>query len=126
MEKIYLAGTYDTPEIYLSKEESRFEFSGKSLPEDVNAFYGNVLAWIQEYVNSPNQTSFFNFRLTYFNTSSSKILLDIMMKLEEIKEKGKEVIIRWYYPEYDEDMLLAGKEYEEIVDLPFEFLPYKS
>ncbi|MGB9747471.1 MAG: DUF1987 domain-containing protein [Bacteroidales bacterium] len=126
MEKIILAGTYDTPEIYLSKEENRFEFSGKSLPEDVNAFYGKILNWVQEYVAAPNPKTIVDFRLTYFNTSSSKILLDIMMKLEEIPDTGNEIIIRWHYLEYDEDMLLAGKEYAEMVEIPFEFVPYHS
>lgn len=126
MEKIVLNATYDTPGIYLSKEENKFEFTGKSLPEDVNAFYGPILQWLEQYVASPNQKTVIDFKLTYFNTSSSKVLLDIMMKLEEIPDKGSEVLVRWHYPEYDEDMLMAGKEYAEMVELPFEFLPYKN
>jgi hypothetical protein len=62
----------------------------------------------------------------YFNTASSKLLLDILMKLEEIHEAGHDVLIRWHYPEDDEDMEEAGEEYSDIVDVPFEQVSYSS
>ncbi|MBQ5513471.1 MAG: SiaC family regulatory phosphoprotein, partial [Bacteroidales bacterium] len=60
----------------------------------------------------------------YFNTASSKLLLDILMKLEQLSEDGNDVLVRWYYPEDDEDMQEAGEEYSDIVDVPFEQVPY--
>ena len=125
MEKIAIKGTDDTPGVILNKEENKFEFSGKSLPEDVNSFYGPVLKWIDEYSSSPNPKTEFNFMLTYFNTASSKVLLDILMKLEDVKSKGGEVQVKWNYPDDDEDMLEAGKEYADLVDVPFVFTSYK-
>ena len=47
------------------------------------------------------------------------------MKLEEISEAGHEVLVKWYYPDDDEDMEEAGKEYAEIVGIPFEQVPYE-
>jgi hypothetical protein len=60
--------------------------------------------------------------MTYFNTASSKIILDILMKLEEIQEAGNEILIEWHYEEDDEDMQEAGEEYSEIVEVPFSFI----
>ena len=60
--------------------------------------------------------------MTYFNTASSKIILDILMKLEELHEAGNEVMIEWHYEEDDEDMQEAGEEYSEIVEVPFSFM----
>jgi hypothetical protein len=60
--------------------------------------------------------------MTYFNTASSKIILDILMKLEELHEDGNEVLIEWHYEEDDEDMQEAGEEYSEIVEVPFTFI----
>jgi len=48
------------------------------------------------------------------------------MKLEELHEKGYDVLVRWHYPEDDEDMEEAGEEYAEIVDVPFEKVAYSS
>jgi hypothetical protein len=124
METIKIQGTEDTPRIILDAGSEILEISGRSLPEDVSSFYEPVLNWLNEYAEKPNKKTIFNFKLTYFNTASSKLLLDILMKLEEMHEKGQDVLIRWHYPEDDEDMAEAGEEYADIVDVPFEQISY--
>lgn len=124
METIKIQGTEDTPKVILDKDAEVMEISGRSLPEDVASFYEPVLTWLDEYAQSPNAKTVFNFKLIYFNTASSKLLLDILMKLEEIHEAGNDVLIRWHFPEDDEDMEEAGEEYADIVDVPFEQVSY--
>ncbi|MBP1667854.1 MAG: hypothetical protein H6Q21_220 [Bacteroidetes bacterium] len=124
METIKIQGTEDTPKIILDAENEVMEISGRSLPEDVSSFYEPVINWLNEYAEKPNKKTILNFKLTYFNTASSKLLLDILMKLEEMHEKGHDVLIRWHYPEDDEDMEEAGEEYADIVDVPFEQVAY--
>lgn len=60
--------------------------------------------------------------MTYFNTASSKIILDILMRLETLHENGKNITIEWHYEEDDEDMQEAGEEYADIVEVPFTFI----
>lgn len=126
METIKIQGTEDTPKVILDKDADLMEISGRSLPEDVTSFYEPVLTWLDEYAQNPNPKTIFNFKLIYFNTASSKLLLDILMKLEEIHEAGNDVLIRWHFPEDDEDMEEAGEEYADIVDVPFEQVSYSS
>ena len=62
-------------------------------------------------------------QLEYFNTSSSKCILDVFKKLENLHNKSvAEVIINWYYEEDDEDMLEAGEDYQSILKLPFKMV----
>jgi len=124
MEVIKIKGTDDTPTIILDKESGIFEISGRSLPEDVTTFYEPVLSWLDEYQEEPNEKTVFAFKLVYFNTASSKLILDILMKLEEMHENGNQVLIKWFFPEDDEDMEEAGEEYADIVDVPFEQVSY--
>ncbi len=126
METIKIQGTEDTPKIILDNDNQIMEVSGRSLPEDVTSFYEPVLTWLDEYAQNPNKKTIFNFKLVYFNTASSKLLLDILMKLEEIHEAGNDVLIRWHFPEDDEDMEEAGEEYADIVDVPFEQVSYSN
>jgi len=44
--------------------------------------------------------------------------------VEEMIEEDHQVMVRWHYPEEDEDMLEAGEEYSEMVDVPFEMVSY--
>ncbi|MBS4014097.1 MAG: DUF1987 domain-containing protein [Bacteroidetes bacterium] len=124
MDVIKIKGSDDTPNVILDAENNIIEFSGRSLPEDVVTFYAPVIQWIEEYAKSPNLKTTVIFRLEYFNTASSKILLDILLKFEDIMKEGHEILIHWYYQEDDEDMQEAGEEYSEIVDIPFEMYSY--
>jgi hypothetical protein len=120
MEVIKILGTDDTPAVILDSANNNFELSGRSLPEDVAAFYNPILEWLDKYIQNPNPKTVFQFKLIYFNTASSKLLLDILMKLEELHNEGKDTLVKWFYPEDDEDMKEAGEEYADIVDVPFE------
>ncbi len=124
METIKIQGTEDTPKVILDKDAEIMEISGRSLPEDVGSFFDPILSWLEEYAQNPLPKTIFNFKLVYFNTASSKLLLDILMKLEEIHEAGNDVLVRWHFPEEDEDMEEAGEEYADIVDIPFEQVSY--
>lgn len=124
MKPLYLDATDETPEVKLDKDKNIFEFNGKSLPEDVVTFYNPIMDWLDEYSGNLNDVTEVKFRLDYFNTASSKMILDILLKLEEFKDSGKIVKVKWYYAEDDEDMEEAGAEYAEIVDVPFEYESY--
>lgn len=124
MEPMKLKGTDDTPNVILDKDGGIFEISGRSLPEDVNAFYEPILEWLGAYGSEPNSETVVVFKLVYFNTASSKLILDILLKFEEIAESGSDVLVKWYYPEDDEDMHEAGEEYADIVEIPFEKISY--
>lgn len=124
MDVIKIKGTDDTPSVTLDSASNVFEIAGRSLPEDVASFYNPILEWLDKYTQSANPKTVFNFKLVYFNTASSKLLLDILMKLEELSKTGKEVLVKWHYSEDDEDMKEAGEEYADIVDVPFEQISY--
>jgi hypothetical protein len=124
METLRIEATDDSPQVLLDQEDNQFEISGKSLPEDVVDFYRPVMDWIGSYKKKPNARTEFNLKMIYFNTASSKQIMDILMILEEMVEEGHEVVIRWHSKQSDEDMQEAGKEYEEMLELPFEHLTY--
>ena len=124
METLRLEQTDDSPLVELDQENNLFEISGKSLPEDVVDFYMPVLDWLNVYRANPNPKTEFSFKLIYFNTASSKLLLDILMLFEEMVEEGHAVTVKWFSLQSDEDMQEAGKEYEEMVDVPFEHATY--
>jgi len=126
METIKIQGTDDVPSVILDADNGIFQISGRSMPEDVTAFYDPLLEWLEELSEEYSKKVVFEFKLEYFNTASSKLLLDVLMKLEEMHEDGKEVLVKWYFPDDDEDMEEAGEEYADIVDVPIELVSYEG
>jgi hypothetical protein len=120
MENLLIEGSDETPQVTLNKEAEIFEIAGRSLPEDALEFYDPIVKWIKAYMKDPNPTTAFSFKLDYFNTASSKVLLDLLTVLKDIKG----IKILWYFNEDDEEILDAGEEFSEQVEAPFEFKVY--
>jgi hypothetical protein len=124
MEILRLEQTDDSPGVILDPVDKLFEISGKSLPENPVDFYRPVLDWLSAYREQPVAKTIFNLKLIYFNTASSKLILDILLIFEEMVEEGHDVLIRWHAHRSDEDMQEAGKAFEEMIAVPFEHLTY--
>jgi hypothetical protein len=124
MQPLDIKATNDTPRVIFDPDNDIFEITGRSLPEDVVTFYQPVLDWLDDYASHPKKKTEFIFKYIYFNTATSKLVQDILFKLEFLKESGHSVNILWYYEQDDEDMYDLGLEFKENIDLPFELIGY--
>jgi len=126
MDTLNIKGTPETPEVLFDPASNRFELSGKSLPEDVKEFYNPLLKWLKSYADSPNPSTTLKIKMDYFNTASSKMILELFEVLNEMHEAGKSVLIEWYYQEDDEDMQDAGADYADMLEVPFKMISFQS
>jgi len=124
MEALHIDGTKDVPEVLLDAAKGIFKISGRSCPENVSEFYGQVLRWMDAYTQTPNPKTVIDFKLIYYNTASAKMILTIMQKIEGMKESGMDVKIRWHYPDDDDDMQESGEDYADLIEVPFEQISY--
>jgi len=122
MDAIIIEGTPKTPSITFDSKEGVFEIKGRSIPENSVEFYKPLVDWLDNYKQTPLSKTVVNIRLEYFNTSSSKCILDVFKKLEAIYKAKNDVEVNWYYEEDDEDMLEAGEDYESIIRVPFKMI----
>ena len=100
-----LEGSAKTPVVEL-KSSGDLLLKGRSIPENSIEFYKPIIDWIDSYSQSVSEKTVLSVQLEYFNTSSSKCILDVFKKLESLS--GTNVEVKWYYEEDDEDMLEAG------------------
>lgn len=120
MIKLIIDNSIKTPSIVF-ESDGILEIKGKSIPENSIEFYRPVFEWLENYSISPAPKTELKVNLEYFNTSSSKCLLDIFRRLESINVSGKsEVKVKWFYDADDEDMMEAGEDYQALVKIPFE------
>ena len=122
METLTIDGTPKTPTIKFNPEEGKLLIQGRSIPENSIEFYKPLVDSLEEYSGSAKDKTNVDIVLEYFNTSSSKCILDVFKKLEKINSEGSEVVINWHYEEDDEDMLEAGEDYQAIINIPFKMI----
>ncbi|MDQ3192343.1 MAG: DUF1987 domain-containing protein, partial [Bacteroidota bacterium] len=82
-------------------------------------FYAPIIEWMKNYVTTPSSNTDFIINLEYFNSSSVKQVLKVLITLEEIVKKGQKVNITWYYNQEDELMEIKGQEIKSILKIPF-------
>jgi hypothetical protein len=115
MENLYINDNPDEvyyPIINFNCKTGVCEISGESYMEETYKFYQPVLKWLEEFSKSKNPIEF-NIKLSYFNTSSSRSLLDILMILKKFKDNEGQLSINWYYLSQDPDMLGEISGFEE-------------
>jgi len=128
MEKLIISPTVFTPRVILDHEEHFLEIAGESRPQDVREFYYPILDWLNDFSDfllrsdDNSKPVMISFNFNYFNSGSAKCILDICKVLARLHAQNIKASARWHYVKDDDDMLEAGREMAQIVDLPFEFI----
>ncbi|MCB0763074.1 MAG: DUF1987 domain-containing protein [Flavobacteriales bacterium] len=114
-----LPGTERTPHVLLDPEEGLLLVQGCSIPENADRFYTPLHDALDGYLAAPLPRTTIRIELEYFNSSSSKYLLDILKRLDDLHaSRASQVTMEWRYAENDLDMQEAGQDYRSLLDLP--------
>lgn len=127
MDSLIIESTEDSPSINFDIVSKRLVISGESRPENAGKFYAPVIDWIEKLeqrAKGDNSPLVFAFKLDYFNSTSAKYIMDIIITIKELVVKGCKVNIEWNYDKRDDDMLEAGKEFSDAVEMEFDFITY--
>ena len=117
-----IRSTASTPYIEYRPHDSVFRIQGRSSPRSSLDFFGPVLSVLKKDLpDRQNLTAYF--QMEYFNTSSSKCIYDLLRVFSSYQRDGIAVTVHWVYPEWDEDMLETGEDFEAAVGMAFNYIP---
>ena len=115
-----LKGTKTTPTVQFDAENGYLLLEGKSSPENSVAFYSPLFEAIQNA--SQKDTFKVDVKLIYFNTSTVRCLNLLFKIFTDKKDNGSQVTINWFAEDDDLDMIEMGEDFEEISELPFNYI----
>jgi len=107
LEDIIIEGSHKnffTPSVNFNSKTGICELSGESFLEDTVEFYDMLIEWLETYTGEIQKPIAFIIKLTYFNTSTSRCLLDLLNVLKDYEEDDGDVVVNWHYDENDTDM----------------------
>jgi hypothetical protein len=124
MELLRKEATESTPFIQLDGERHLLEIRGESMPENTFEFYADVLQWIRKYLSSTDcPLVTVELGLSYFNSSSSKVIMDLLELLDENVRPDRRIVVRWMYDEENDMAAEHGEEFaEDLQNVTFELV----
>ncbi len=121
-----------SPKVVLDPTKNQFELSGESRPENTSKFYVPIIQWLEQYQSvlywekdkfGQSGAKTFEFKFDYFNSTSAKFIMDVLMQLDKMAQEGYPIKARWHYDKRDEDMKESGEEFSKLLKkLPIEFV----
>ncbi|MDT8411797.1 MAG: DUF1987 domain-containing protein [Vicingaceae bacterium] len=111
LKKINIKQKELTPLVCVDKKNTKLVFKGVCVPENTYEFFNPIFKWIDEYSLKPIKEFKFQFELDYFNTSSSRMILELMKRIQKIPNQ----YIEWLLFEDDEDINEVVNDYNELL-----------
>jgi len=130
MEDLNIESTENTPGINFNYKEGELVITGDARPENAQKFFKPLINWLDEYYKylfwvSDQETSItpvkFHFKLEYFNSTSAKHLLDIILKIKESNKEKELYEVIWWHDEFDADIKESGEEFADLAGMDFTF-----
>lgn len=135
MKPLKIIATEFTPRVSFDPNTRIFELHGISRPEDVMGFYNQLIQWLKQYEESTLCHSNAKYdinelhviiKLSYFNSASSKSLIQVLELFKRFNNKGLPVRIDFYYDEGDDQMRDDGEDLSDAIELEFNYIPIHS
>jgi hypothetical protein len=97
-------------------------FTGKSIPEDAHTFYAPIIEAINKYLENPETKTIISFNLEYINSSSKKIITNILKIFEQASNNGFAMEVEWLYESDDESIFDLGQDLQSLIQISFQFI----
>lgn len=128
MDDLHIAPERDKPEVDFKFSQHRLALRGESFPENAVSFYAPVVAALMSYLAvTRDQDICVDFELRYFNSSSTKIILNIFRILDQASSHDNRVHVNWRYDAEDDTVAEFGNEIaSDFLTLDFQAVPLES
>ena len=111
MQDLYIAPERDKPEVDFKFSQNHLALRGESFPENALAFYGPVMSSLTNYLGQSRARDIVvDIELRYFNSSSTKILLNIFRMFDQAASNDNTVHLNWHHDPDDDTMLEFGND----------------
>ncbi|HPW66131.1 MAG TPA: DUF1987 domain-containing protein [Salinivirgaceae bacterium] len=119
---LIIEATRQTPGIYFDSNEGIFHIFGQSYPEDVNEVFKPIFEWLSDFEPERGKQYIVKINMKYYNSASSRKLFDLLRTFNELYRNNYLFTVQWCYNKEDEDILESGQNFDDLTEMPFEFI----
>jgi len=108
--------TKTTPYVLIDEAKGYMRFEGESYLENVAEFFDEVIKWTGKYLVSDFDLLTFDCAMEYFNSSTTKLLYNLLRLMDENVTENKKVVVNWIAFEEDDMLIECGEDFQEEFD----------
>jgi hypothetical protein len=115
--------TKNAPYVLIDEEKGYMRIEGESFLEDVFSFFKDVNEWLAKYLSSSNGGLTFDCEMEYFNSSTTKVLYNILRSMDKHAVNGRNMTANWIANGKDDIVVECGEDFkEEMKNLEFNMI----
>lgn len=109
------------PDISFDEQAGLLRIEGESYPEYAIEYFQPICDKLRNYTaQHPKEAITAIFKMSYFNTSTSRRFFEIFSILNNHHKQGGKVSVKWYYKEDDIDVHDSGVDFSAQVSFDFQ------
>jgi len=108
--------TTSTPYVLIDEENNYMKLEGRCFHENVTEFFKDVNDWLDVYITSNFGTFTFDCVINYFNSATTKLLFNILWKMNKHASKDKKMVVNWITTKDNEIMIECGEDFRDDMD----------
>ncbi|MCL2793473.1 MAG: DUF1987 domain-containing protein [Spirochaetaceae bacterium] len=110
--KLELEKTDLTPYVLIDEEKGYMVFEGESYHENVISFFKEINEWLNAFLKTDFDSFTFDCELKYFNSSTVKVLLNILRDMDNSKN-NKKITVNWITGKRNRIITECGEDFNE-------------
>jgi len=111
-----------TPYVLIDEERGYFKLEGECYHENVFDFFSEINEWLVRFLKTDYKELTFDCELKYFNSSTVKMLLNILLEMDR-SEGSENITINWITTPNNRIIIECGEDFQEdIKNLKFNLI----
>jgi len=101
-----------TPYVLIDEERGYMMFEGESYHENVFDFFSEINQWLKGFLNSDFDAFTFDCELKYFNSSTVRILLNMLLEMDR-SARSEKITVNWITTKNNRIIIECGEDFQE-------------
>jgi hypothetical protein len=105
--------TTSTPYVLIDEERGYMKMQGRCFHENVVMFFKEINDWLDKYLATDFGTFTFDNAISYFNSSTTKLIYNMLLKLDQHSQGENKVVVNWITNDENDIMIECGEDFAE-------------
>jgi len=104
-----------TPYVLIDEAGGYMKLEGESYHENIFEFFKEIREWLNGYLKTDFDNFTFDCELKYFNSSTVKVLLSMLLEMDDSKN-SENITVNWITTKNNRIIIECGEDFEEDVE----------